>query len=176
MERLPWLLELPANASGLANYLIDVAPAFENVVAVHATGWSITASAMPPKLKVTIDSELGHRQTGYYAIGTAAGTASTGVINNGLLIMPNTTASYDRQEYESPRLLFTGLRGSVRRVEVQVSDFAGGPAVYSGTLFVELMVTVDTSRHRYLTPPELPPSVLDALNGYFVNAGKRPRA
>lgn len=177
MEQLPFLLQLPANASGQANYLIEIAPTLEHVVAIHALGWRLAATTMPAQLKVVFDGDLGQRKTGYYALGVASGSATpAGVINNGLLITPNTTLTYDSQEYQVPRLLCGGTFESVRRLGVTVSDFAGGPAVYSGTLYLELMITLNPNKHRYLTPAESPPAVLAALDGYFVNSGKRPRA
>jgi hypothetical protein len=176
MEQLPWLVKLPANSStSLAEYYIDIGPLFEHVVAVHATGWRISASVMPPELKILFDSDIGNRKTGLYSEGVLSGTSTpVGVINNGLLITPNTTLLYDSQEYQVPRLLCGRGTESLRRLRVTVSNFAGGPANFDGTLYIEVMVTVDTGAHRYQLPEQYSDTQKAVMN-YYITEGRKPR-
>lgn len=175
MEQLPWLIELPANAGATTDYQIDIAPVMRGVRAVHATGWHVKASVMPPRVKVEFCSDVGNRKNGYFSLGVAYASANpTATLNNGLLFTPNSTLQEDRQEYQVPRKLVDLASEQLGALRVRVTDFAGAAVVHDGPIWIELMLTIDLNVRTYLAPELYSVSQAQAMNGYFITSGQRP--
>lgn len=161
----------------MTDFAIDIAPLLRGVRAIHATGWHLKASAMPPRVKVEFAGDIGNRKTAFYSLGVAWATANpTQIINNGLLITPNVLLQEDRQEYQVPRKLVDLGSEGLGALIVRVTDFIGGAVVHDGPLWIELMLTIDNSARPYLTPDQYSRAQQSALNGFFITSGQRPSA
>jgi len=60
---------------------------------------------------------------------------------------------------------------------VRVTDFDGAVVGFTGKMYIELLLTIDDGKghDHYLTPDKLNEAQRKALDGYFIESGKRPR-
>jgi hypothetical protein len=181
MRQLTWLLELPANNVSLSReFVFVVEPALERVIAIHALGWRLASNPMPAQVKVEFSDTIGSGlPTAMYSRAVAASSATPTIIcNRGLLFQPNSALTYDSQEYETPRpIAYANISEGVRGLTVRVTDFDGAVVGFTGKMYIELLLTIDDGKghDHYLTPDKLNEAQRKALDGYFIESGKRPR-
>lgn len=178
MRQIAWTLELPGNSSADTSFTFVIEPALEHVVAVHCTGWRISASTIPPKIKLDFSDLLGSGlpSTLYSRSLITSSGNPTIILNRGLLIAPNPNITFDTQEYQVPRLICSAnVAENIRGLSLRVTDWDNQPVAWDAYLIVELMVTVDDTRTHYPRPDQLTAAQKSVLNGYFIESGKRPR-
>lgn len=176
---LPWTLELPANGGspGATDFQLVVDPPLTHVVGIEVSRWAISASSMPPRVKIQFGTELGSSSaSGFYSLAVVSGTGGnpTITLNRAFMFTPNPTLQFDSRELDSPVAILSGpATEGIRGLSLRVTDFNNQPISWSGYIVLELRCYIDNSLKSYNVP--LNAMQRRVMDGYYITDGKRPK-
>ena len=146
---------------------MGLAPGPLGVVGVRVAGWHIKASAMPPRVKVSFSSYAGNTTTGYFS---QPFSNTTRVVNNGLLITPNSTLLEEDHEYLVPVHVLRNLNGQLHALQLTVTDFAGAAVAIDGGLYLRLLLDINDGYQVYGATP----GARTSTSNYYITSGQAP--
>ena len=174
MPLLPWTIYFPSVAPSTSRELsVGLAPGPGGVRSVQVAGWHIKASAMPAQVKLTFASDTGATLSAFFsraATGVGADLNAPLVLNNGLLITPNTTLTEEDHEYQVPVPVLADVRPGTQALRISISDFAGGGISIDGGLYLRLLIDIDYGYRAYGDPSRA--LGLSTAN-YYITSGQR---
>lgn len=172
IRSLPWTLDFGAQIqNGATQFDFSLAPLIpRGVGAVRVLGWHMKASSLPASVKISFSSDSSNTVSAFYSRAAAQYTATPALlIQNGILIQPNTTLTEEDHEYQVPVLVIDGLQSGLQGLRVSVTDYDGAAVSIDNKLVLRLSVDVN-----YAAPAYPNPARHFSTDNYFMTSGQRP--
>lgn len=157
--------------NGATQFDFSLAPLIpRGVGAVRVLGWHMKGGALPASIKVSFSSDSSNTVSAFYSRAAAQYTATPArLIQNGILIQPNTGLTEEDHEYQVPVLVIDGLQSGLSGLRVSVTDYDGAAVTISTSFVLRLMLDIN-----YAAPAYPDPSRHFSTDNYFMTSGQRP--
>lgn len=172
IRSLPWTLDFGSQIqNGATQFDFSLAPLIpRGVGAVRVLGWHMKGSALPPAVKVSFSSDSSNTVSAFYSRAAAQYTATPArLIQNGVLLQPNTSLTEEDHEFQVPVLVIDGLQAGLQALRVSVTDYDGAAVSIDNSCVLRLEVVVNYAAAAYPDPGRH-----FSTDNYFMTSGQRP--
>lgn len=135
---------------------------------MYVTGWHMKGSALPPQVRVSFYSDASSNSTAFYSRAeTPLSPNPPRLIQNGVMLHPNTSLPEEDFEFQVPVLVINRFQRTLGGLRVTVTDENGAPVNIDNLFILRLKIEVD-----YATPAYPDPGQRRTTDDYFITSGR----